>query len=106
MTGIESTTATTGRSRAWLAGVSVAETISFLGLLIAMLLGSDAGVSATGAVHGVLFLIYMLFVVLAREALGWSWAFSALIIVTGPVGAVVALERLRRDRSSTAPSPQ
>jgi integral membrane protein len=86
------------RPHAQLLWLSILETVSFLALLTAMFAGSEGGVSVIGLVHGLLFLAYALVVFLGREALGWSQGFTALAILTGPVGAVLALERLRRDR--------
>lgn len=61
-----------------------------------MLSGNEAGVSVSGAVHGLLFLAYALLVLRDREVFGWSWAFVGVAILTGPVGAIVVLEKLRR----------
>ncbi|MDQ4126236.1 MAG: DUF3817 domain-containing protein [Actinomycetota bacterium] len=76
--------------------VSILETLSFLALLWMMLSHNDAGVSVTGAIHGVLFLAYALLVLRDREVFGWSWGFVAVAILTGPIGAIVVLEKLRR----------
>ncbi|MDQ3609996.1 MAG: DUF3817 domain-containing protein [Actinomycetota bacterium] len=78
--------------------VALLETVSFIGLLGAMLAGSEAGVSALGAVHGALFLTYMGALYVTREQLAWSMGYVALAILTGPVGAILVLERLRRER--------
>ena len=79
-----------------LRAVSILETVSFLALLVMMLTGNEAGVSVTGAVHGALFLAYALLVLRDREVFGWTWGFVAVAVLTGPVGAIVVLERLRR----------
>ncbi len=84
--------------RQTLAWVSLLETISFVALLGAMAMDSEGGVSVVGMVHGLLFLAYAVLVWVWRDALGWSTRFAALAILTGPVGAIVALERLRRER--------
>jgi integral membrane protein len=81
-----------------LAVVSILETVSFLVLVAMMLAGSDAGVSISGMVHGLLFLLYAGLVVVDREVFGWSWGFVAVAVLTGPVGAIVVLEHLRRRR--------
>lgn len=70
--------------------------MSFLALLWTMVTANEAGVSVTGAIHGVLFLAYAVLVLRDREHLGWTWGFVAVAILTGPVGAIVVLERLRR----------
>jgi integral membrane protein len=79
-----------------LRAVSILETVSFLALLWMMVSDDDAGISVSGAIHGLLFLGYALLVLRDRETFGWSWAFVAVAILTGPIGAIVVLERLRR----------
>ena len=77
---------------------SIAETLSFVALLGAMFLESEAGVSLLGATHGLLFLAYALFVWVDHDELGWTTTFAVGSIVTGPLGAIIVLERLRRER--------
>lgn len=90
--------------RVTLVWLSILETISFLALLGVMAVGSEAGVSSVGLIHGLLFAGYAIVVWVWREGLGWSLRFAALAILTGPIGAVLALERLRRERmASLAP---
>ena len=79
-----------------LVAVSILETVSFVALLAMMLAGSESGVSIGGMVHGLLFLVYAGLVVMDRLSFGWSWGFTALAILSGPIGAILALERLRR----------
>lgn len=78
-----------------LRAVSVLETLSFFVLLAMMLSHNEAGVSVTGAIHGFLFLAYALLVLRDREVFEWSWGFVAVAILTGPIGAIVVLEKLR-----------
>lgn len=80
-----------------LATVSILETLSFLVLLAMMLLHSETGISVAGMIHGLLFLGYMILVLRDRDDYGWTWGFVALAILTGPVGAVIVLERFRRE---------
>ena len=77
--------------------VALLETASFLALLLMMVVGSENGVSVVGSLHGLLFLWYALLVLSGRSEMGWSWTFAVLVIGTGPVGAIVVLERLRRE---------
>lgn len=79
-----------------LALVSILETVSFLALVAAMLLESEGGVSVLGAIHGVLFLGYAILVWVDHEDLGWTSAFALVSIVTGPIGAILVLERIRK----------
>ena len=76
--------------------LSVVETLSFIALLSMMLTGNEQGVSIVGAIHGFLFLAYAILVVRDRETFGWSWGFVAAAVLTGPIGPILVLERLRR----------
>lgn len=87
------------RSTTAVVWLSITETVSFLVLLTMMATGNEAGVSVVGMIHGLLFAAYALVVWMRREALGWSTRFAVLAIVTGPIGAIIALERIRRDRA-------
>lgn len=76
--------------------LSIVETLSFVVLLWMMFSGNEQGVSIVGAIHGVLFLAYALLALRDRDELGWGWGFVAVAIVTGPIGPILVLERLRR----------
>lgn len=76
--------------------LSIVETLSFVALLSMMLTGNEQGVSIVGAIHGILFLAYAILVVRDRETFGWSWGFVAAAVLTGPIGPILVLERLRR----------
>ncbi len=78
--------------------VSIAETLSFIALLWAMFTHNEGAVSIIGAIHGLLFLAYAIFVWVDHDDLGWTPLFSIICIVTGPLGAIIVMERLRRDR--------
>lgn len=82
--------------------ISVLETVSFIALLGAMLLLEEGGLrSFIGALHGMLFLLYAVLLVLVRRVLDWTLGFVVLGIVTGPVGALIVLERMRRQHAFT-----
>ena len=83
----------TRRALIWL---SIAETISFIVLFFMMVTHNEQGVSIVGAIHGFLFLAYALLILRARDEFSWSWGFVALAVLTGPIGPIVVLERLRR----------
>ena len=82
-----------------LAAVSILETLSFIALLGAMYLGSDGGVSVVGMIHGLLFLAYAVLVFRDHRDFGWTTGFMLVAILTGPIGAIIVLERLRRDKA-------
>jgi integral membrane protein len=83
--------------RPWLKWTCVLETISFVMLLAAMAVGGESAVSAVGAVHGLLFLGYVGLLLAWRRSQSWSTSFTLMAVLTGPVGPVVVLERLRHD---------
>jgi hypothetical protein len=86
--------------------VSVLETISFLLVIVAMaVLDQGEARSLAGAFHGMLFTIYAVLLFLTHRVLGWSRGFAALGVLTGPIGAIVVLERLRRRAAAPAPAP-
>ena len=76
--------------------LSIVETVSFAALLWMMVSGNEQGVSIVGAIHGFLFLAYAILVVRDRESFGWSWGFVAAAVLTGPIGPILVLEKLRR----------
>ena len=58
---------------------------------------NEGGVSILGMIHGLLFLAYAIMVLRDRELFGWTTGFVALAILTGPIGAIIVLERLRKE---------
>lgn len=63
-----------------------------------MFVESEGGISALGAIHGFLFLAYAFFLWSDHDRFGWGTWFAVGSIVTGPLGAILVLERLRRER--------
>jgi integral membrane protein len=90
----------------WLRWVAVAEALSYVALLVAVVVkyGFDqpAGVSAIGPVHGMLFLAYMGLVLLARDELRWSGRETLLAILASaiPLGGVLVERRMLPQRGS------
>lgn len=76
--------------------LSIVETLSFIALVAMMVTHNEKGVSIVGAIHGLLFLGYAILVLRDREHFEWSWGFTALAILTGPIGPILVLEKLRR----------
>lgn len=89
-------TSASAKAASQLRTVSILETLSFVALLVMMFTENERGVSIVGAIHGLLFLAYALIVLKDRETLGWTPGFAALAILTGPIGAIIVLERLRK----------
>ncbi|MFI5730052.1 DUF3817 domain-containing protein [Kribbella sp. NPDC051587] len=62
----------------WFRTVAIAEAISWTGLLIGMLFkyvlsDNEAGVKLFGPIHGGIFVVYVVTVLVVRKPLRWSW---------------------------------
>lgn len=62
----------------WFRAVAIAEAISWTGLLIGMLFkyvlsDNEAGVKIFGPIHGGIFVVYVVTVLIVRGPLRWSW---------------------------------
>ena len=83
--------------------VAIVETISFVVLMTFVVLDNRAGVRVVGMTHGLLFLVYVGLVLAARRSQDWSWGFTALAVIGGPIGAVIVPPRLRERVASPMP---
>lgn len=94
--GIQQNLFTSDATVARLRWLSILETISFIVLAYMMVTANERGVSIAGMIHGLLFLVYAIFVLRDRDQFRWGWGFVALALLTGPIGPILVLERLRR----------
>ena len=77
--------------------VALVETCSYLLLFYFWQIGkSDAGTAIVGSLHGMIWLAFCAMVIMITPAMRWSWWYTAVVIVTGPIGAVMVWFRLRR----------
>jgi integral membrane protein len=77
---------------------AVLETCSYLLLFYFWAIaGNDIGTKLTGAIHGQFFLLFAAMVFGVRKPMRWSWEFFAVAVLTGPIGAIVVWERIRRE---------
>ena len=58
---------------------------------------NEAGTAITGAVHGMVWLAFCAMVILITPDIKWSWKYSILVIVLGPIGGVMVWARIRRE---------
>ena len=77
--------------------VSLVEGITYVGLLFFWLSGNRIGTVLFGSLHGMIFLAFSGMVLLIARDIEWSWLFAVIAIVTGPIGAFLVYERIRRD---------
>lgn len=91
--------------------VCITEAISYSVLLAFWLSGNRIGTAVTGSLHGVVVLAFAAMVLLIRADMRWTWWYVALVLLTGPIGAIIVYERIRRHgvpeehRIKTARSP-
>lgn len=83
--------------------VALVETGSYLLLFYFWQIAkSDAGTAIVGSLHGMIWLAFCAMVIMIAPALRWTWLYVGVVIVTGPIGAVLVWWRLRRDVVSEA----
>jgi integral membrane protein len=87
--------------------IALAEATTFLALLVASVLkntgGSELGVQILGPIHGLLFILYVVFALQLREPEGWSGKQTIGILIGAVLpfgGYVVDWWLLRRERLS------
>ena len=90
--------------------VSAPEAVSFLLLLVCSVLKRTTDFNAVpvmGAVHGVLFVGYVLLCLDAWKRAGWSFGTGVLYLVLAvlPTGGFFADRRLRRESAGAAVAP-
>jgi hypothetical protein len=49
-----------------------------------------------GFFHGLIWLAFAAMTVIIAPAIGWTWLYVAIVIVTGPVGGLMVFSRLQR----------
>lgn len=79
--------------------VALAESISWLALIVAMVLKRafdvEGATELVGPIHGILFLVYVAAVAFLREELDWSLRRTVVAIVAAvvPLGAAIVVDR-------------
>ena len=95
------------RKVAALRWVCVFETLAYAVLVVFWVGHSTIGLALMGSIHGMVFLAFSAMTFGLYKALGWSTRFLIAAVVTGPVGALLVFEKLRRvdpTRLGVAPS--
>lgn len=76
--------------------VALFETLTYLLLAYFWLVARNGAVKAVvGFFHGLVWMTFVAMTVIIRPDLGWTWGYTALVVVTGPVGGVLVWWRLR-----------
>ncbi|MFC5907652.1 DUF3817 domain-containing protein [Streptacidiphilus monticola] len=89
--------------------VSLPEGVSFLLLLVCSVLKRTTSFNAVpvmGMVHGLLFIFYVVFALMAWKEQGWTFKRAALVLVLSvlPTGGFFAERMLKAEEERTAPS--
>lgn len=86
-----------------LRAVALLESLSFAVLLVCSVLKRTTEtdlVPVMGPVHGLLFVALVVLVLEARDRIGWSWPFTAVMLTVGSPGAHFAV------RATPDPAPR
>lgn len=77
--------------------MALVETVSYLTLFWFWIVQpNDAVKAVVGFFHGLIWLAFAAMTVIITPAIGWTWLYTAVVIVTGPIGGVMVFARLRR----------
>jgi hypothetical protein len=80
-----------------LAVMALLETFTYLVLFYFWIVApNDAAKRVVGFFHGLVWLSFVAMTVIIRSDIGWTWAYTALVVLTGPVGGVLVFTRIRR----------
>jgi hypothetical protein len=79
-----------------LSWVCVTETITYAVLFAFWVSGNRAGTAVTGSIHGIVVLAFAAMVIMISHDMGWTWRYVGLVVLTGPIGAILVFERIRR----------
>lgn len=78
--------------------VALVETCSYLLLFYFWQIAkSGTGTAIVGSLHGMIWLAFCAMVIMIAPAMRWTWLYAAVVIVTGPIGAILVWWRIRHD---------
>jgi len=77
--------------------VSLVEAAMWAGAAVFWMIGSRAAQLLLWSMHGMVVCAFAGMVLLIYRQLGWTLRFALLTILTGPIGALVVFERVRRE---------
>jgi nitrate/nitrite transporter NarK len=88
--------------------VAFLETLSYVLLFVFWaVLHNVIGTKIMGFFHGWIFLAFATMMIFIAKPMHWTWKFVAVGLLTGPIGALLVYERIRRDGApQSAPAPE
>jgi hypothetical protein len=73
------------------------ETVTYLLLFYFWVIApNDAIKAVVGFFHGLVWMAFVAMTVIIRSDIGWTWGYTALVVLTGPIGGVLVWWRLHR----------
>jgi hypothetical protein len=80
-----------------LAAIALLESVTYCVLFYFWIVApNDVGKALVGFVHGLVWLAFVAMTVIIRPDIGWTWGYTALVVLTGPIGGVLVFIRIRR----------
>jgi Domain of unknown function (DUF3817) len=77
--------------------MALIETVSYLVLFYFWIIApNDVVRRLVGFFHGLIWLAFVAMTVIIRADIGWTWGYTALVVLTGPIGGVLVFTRIRR----------
>ena len=72
------------------------ETVTYLLLFYFWIVAPNDAIKAiVGFFHGLVWMAFVAMTVIIRPDIGWSWGYTALVVLTGPIGGVLVFARLQ-----------
>lgn len=93
----DSTTTELERKLVPLRWASLSETVTYCILFFFWVTGNRPGRLLMGSIHGMIFLAFAAMVLGVRAEMGWTWKWTAAVIILGPAGALMVYARLKRE---------
>ena len=83
------------------------ETVSYCTLFYFWVIAPNDVVKAiVGFFHGLIWMAFVAMAVIITPAIGWTWLYTTVVVVTGPIGGIMVWVRLRRTpRAVLVPAP-
>ena len=80
-----------------LAAIALLESVTYCVLFYFWIVApNDVGKALVGFFHGLVWLAFVAMTVIIRPDIGWTWGYTALVVLTGPIGGVLVFIRIRR----------
>jgi hypothetical protein len=77
--------------------MALVETVSYVTLFYFWVIAPNDTVKAVvGFFHGLIWMAFVAMTVIITPAIGWTWLYTAVVVLTGPIGGLMVFFRLRR----------